>query len=43
MARSGAILWGASYLTITGNVIVYATLFAFFAMMDSESDYLGGI
>ncbi|XP_037042968.1 leptin receptor gene-related protein-like [Bradysia coprophila] len=42
MARSQTILWAACYLTITGNVIVYLTMFAFFAMMDGDNFEYGG-
>lgn len=34
---------GAAYLTLGGNVVVYATIFAFFLIADTESSYGGGI
>lgn len=37
------IKYGAAYLTLGGNVVVYATIFAFFLIADSESSYGGGI
>ncbi|XP_060519653.1 leptin receptor gene-related protein [Cylas formicarius] len=40
LARGGQILWGACYLTLAGNFIVYGTLLGFFLTFEAEdSDY----
>lgn len=33
------IQWGACYLTLAGNVVVYLTLLGFFLIFDREDDY----
>lgn len=40
LARVPVIEWGACYLTIAGNLVVYATLIGFFLTFDQDdSDY----
>ncbi|CAF4806681.1 unnamed protein product [Pieris macdunnoughi] len=40
LARAGVILWGACYLTLAGNVIVFLTILGFFTIFDmDDSDY----
>ena len=40
LARSLVIYWGACYLTLAGNVVVYLTIYGFFTIFDNdESDY----
>lgn len=40
LARGGVILWGACWLTLAGNFIVYGTLFSFFLAFEADdSDY----
>ncbi|KAJ8717869.1 hypothetical protein PYW07_005799 [Mythimna separata] len=40
LARASAIKWGACYLTLAGNVIVYLTILGFFTIFDmDDSDY----
>ncbi|CAH2264322.1 jg18412 [Pararge aegeria aegeria] len=40
LARASVILWGACYLTLAGNVIVYLTVLGFFTIFDmDDSDY----
>lgn len=43
MAHVKSILWGACYLTLAGNVIVYVTMIALFVMIDSDGDSYGGV
>lgn len=39
-AAAATIKWGACYLTLAGNVVVYLTLLGFFITFDSDdSDY----
>ncbi|XP_065168468.1 leptin receptor gene-related protein [Atheta coriaria] len=35
----GTIKWGACYLTLAGNLVVYSTLYGFFVTFDHEDDY----
>lgn len=37
------IKYGAAYLTLGGNVVVYATIFIFFVLADNDNLYGGGI
>ncbi|CAK1551471.1 unnamed protein product [Leptosia nina] len=40
LARADVILWGACYLTLAGNIIVYLTILGFFTIFDmDDSDY----
>lgn len=40
LARAGVIAYGAMYLTLAGNVVVYLTLLGFFMTFDQDdSDY----
>ncbi|XP_044757508.1 leptin receptor gene-related protein-like [Coccinella septempunctata] len=40
LARSSVIQWGACFLTMSGNVVAYLTLLAFFLIFgDDDSDY----
>ncbi|CAH2042369.1 unnamed protein product, partial [Iphiclides podalirius] len=40
LARATVIMWGACYLTLAGNVIVYLTIIGFFTIFDmDDSDY----
>ncbi|XP_041984805.1 leptin receptor overlapping transcript-like 1 isoform X2 [Aricia agestis] len=40
LARALVIQWGACYLTLVGNVIVYLTILGFFTIFDmDDSDY----
>ncbi|VVC97980.1 unnamed protein product [Leptidea sinapis] len=40
LARADVILWGACYLTLAGNVMVYLTILGFFTIFDmDDSDY----
>lgn len=40
LARVPVIQWGACYLTLAGNVVVYSTLLGYFLTFDSDdSDY----
>ncbi|CAH0590303.1 unnamed protein product [Chrysodeixis includens] len=40
LARAAVIMWGACYLTLAGNVIVYLTILGFFTIFDmDDSDY----
>lgn len=40
LARVEVILWGACYLTLAGNVVIFLTLLGFFLTFDhDDSDY----
>lgn len=39
LARVDTIKWGACYLTLAGNVVVYLTLIGFFMSFDQDDDY----
>ncbi|XP_045522929.1 leptin receptor gene-related protein isoform X2 [Pieris brassicae] len=40
LARAGVIFWGACYLTLAGNIIVFLTILGFFTIFDmDDSDY----
>ncbi|XP_037042960.1 leptin receptor overlapping transcript-like 1 [Bradysia coprophila] len=43
LARAEVIMWGACYLTICGNFVVYGTIVGYFLLFDSEDNVYGGM
>jgi len=41
LARAATIKYGAAYLTLAGNVVVYSTIFVFYLLSEDDNSYLG--